>query len=163
MNANETLTIEVIRTTGGFEIQSAFGDRVFEEDLLWLLRCWEDRRHHTRVTPLPQRVLEGLIGVYELDRTRGRIPNLQVKRVAKAANFLDRRLDGRKADHFYSARKIGGVLRRDLKLRTERVSPKLDPNRPFWVVWDAERIKVLRDRFEIDDARLAILLNILRE
>lgn len=155
----ETLTIQIIARDTGFDVAEVpFGDLALKEDLQWILRKYTQRQAQQRRTPLVERTLQAIIALWHLDVAKGREPNLKVGRVATAVNTLDTHLDGRGLTPV-TARKVGGVARRDLGLETRRSSTY---TRAFEIVPNRERLNTLRKRFGLEKDYVLSLVEALK-
>lgn len=108
---------------------------------------------------LAAKVLEAVVGLYELAIARGQQePLLTVGEVTKGTNLLidTENAQGRQAStkgedetekKGISSHKVGGMIRKTLHLGTERDSRA---GRAYVVIWDEGRITALRKRFGLD-------------
>ena len=121
---------------------------------------------------LTARVLEALVGLWEMDLEMEEVPDTTVKRVAKAVNILidtENRANGEEEiieeekdkprERSVTARKVGEIARKQLHLRTERRS---DQGRAYMVIYEADRVDALRKRFGLDDEWLGEIIGVLK-
>ncbi len=122
---------------------------------------------------LPAKVLEAVVGAYELRASRGEDePLLTVGEVTRACNILidtenaqgqAPKAEGddagqRKGE--VSSHKVGGIVRKVLHLGTKRDSRA---GRAYVVVWDEARVTALRKRFGLDEEWVEEIVGVLRE
>jgi len=152
-------------------LQTLIEDPELQGDLRTFIQEYNRQLIIERGQTLTAKVLEGLVGLYELEKGNEDEPLLRMGLIAKAVNVLidtenmgeqKKEMgddDGKKDKKQVTPHKIGGIIRKQLHLRSERSSRA---GRAYVVVWDEDRIGALRKRFGLDDDWLAEVVNVLR-
>ena len=156
-------------------LQTLIDDADLQADLRQFIQEYNRQLIVERGMTLSAKTLEALCGLWFGDLNDNRVPELSMKRVAKAVNTLidyenegagegdaeteEQRRGGDERPRV-TPKKVGEIVRKQLHLRTERRS---DQGRAYVVIWDAERVEALRRRFGLDEEWLADIMKILRE
>jgi hypothetical protein len=151
-------------------LQTLIDDPDLQGDLRAFVKEYNRQLMVERGMTLTAKVLEAIVGVYELEREASAGAMLTVGKVAKATNVLiDTENSGKdeveveaegKDKKQVNAHKIGHVIRKQLHLKTERSTAA---GRAYVVEWNGERIAALRKRFGLDDEWMAEVTEVLRK
>jgi hypothetical protein len=151
-------------------LQTLIDDADLQGDLRAFIQEYNRQLIIERGMTLTAKVLEGMVGLYEMEKSNGVEPLLTMGQIARAVNVIidteNRGEQAQEADEDgkrkqITPHKIGQIVRKQLHLRTERSSHS-QAGRAYIVVWDAERIQALRKRFGLEDDWLEEIVEVLR-
>lgn len=149
-------------------LQTLIEDEELRGDLRAFIREYNRQLIAERGMTLTARVLESMLGLYEIDKAGGIAePIVTMGRIAKGVNALidsakeldeaDEEKGGKK---LVTGHKVGHIVRKFLHMATERSSGS---GRAYRVIWDQERVWALAKRFGLDEGEaLEDIMQVLR-
>lgn len=152
-------------------LQTLIDDEELGAELRAFIQRYNQQLIVERGMTLTAKVLEAAVGLYELECSNGSEPALTVGRIAQCTNILmdtenqaARRGDDdeeKKSDKGIQPHKVGGIIRKQLHLHTERGDKAV--GRAYVVKWDPDRIGALRKRFGLEDDWISEIVKVLRQ
>lgn len=154
-------------------LQTLIDDPDLGDDLRQFIKEYNRQLIIERGMTLPAKVLEAVVGLEAIGQfDMAPLKMIQVKRVARATNILidnENQQNGGDEDDEEEAKpnkkqigphKVGGILRKVLHLRTERMTTG---TRGYGVVWDDKRVEAHKSRYGVDDEFLGHIADTLRK
>jgi len=176
------LTVEKRLNQVTVALMTLIKDDELREGLRGFIREYNRQMVVERGMTLTAKVLEALCGCWFGDLYNDLVPDVRIKRVTQATNLLmDRENEGGmveaddregSGDHKGSPlregkdrpqltpKKVGSIVRKQLHLGTERSTAA---GRAFVVIWDAERVEALRQRFGVTEEWLVEIVEALKD